>query len=118
MADIKENEMQKIIEPRYLRGVDAEGNSVLVNFAELRKLMFYNYRILDNVDANNLTEPGTYYLRTNITNADEWSLMTVFSFGWNTGVRQETVNIGGYGLKYRVMSSDGQWTEWRNIPIT
>lgn len=117
MADLKENQMSSTLTPAYIRGIDENGNSILIPFKDLKNLMFFNYNIVDNVDADTLTATGNYYLRTGITNAIEWSLLNVFNFGYGSAIWQTLVQIGGYQLRYRVRNGE-TWSSWKSISVT
>ena len=118
-ADIKESEMNIVdaSSVAYLRVLTTEGNSKLVSMKSVLQEGFYNYRIIDNQDADTLTNSGWYYLRNGITNADGWSLMLVINFGWDSAVLQLLTPIAGGSLKLRTRNgtTDNAFGSWFTI---
>ena len=78
-----------------------------------RNSIFGKFGIKSNIDANDLTETGSYYLTTGITNARTWTFFEVIKINdYNVIQKELTAN----GLNYRIRTYfEGEWKEWKEI---
>lgn len=118
-----ENELPKKSTVEYVRGLDANGNPILINKSDLasvvgelaRNIIFGRFGIKSNIDANTLTETGIYHLTTGITNANEWAFLISFKSDSDHCVQIEA-QVDNNTLRIRTKASN-TWRNWKSISI-
>lgn len=109
--DIKENEM-KIGTPALLRGLDSNGNSILVNAKSVQNIPFRGN--LSDTDVNNITTSGFYYLADGNTNCPYSSYSYLLVINLVGDAIQFNMHNASGGIQYRKMYS-GAWRGWVSI---
>ena len=83
------------------------------NVALIRDLVDNRHdSFISNVDVDNITNPGTYFLAENITNAQPYSFLLVFKS--STEISQFNYNANVTFLRIRNYRN-GNWLDW--VPI-
>ena len=121
MSDVKESALTQQSDCKWVRALDANGNSIRISKEDLasvvgelaRNLIFGKFGMKSNVNANDLIETGSYYLTTGITNARTWTFFEVIRIS-NSNVIQKELTADG--LNYRIRTCfEGVWKEWKEI---
>ena len=121
MPDVKESALTQQSDCKWVRALDANGNSIRISKEDLasvvgelaRNLIFGKFGMKSNVNANDLIETGSYYLTTGITNARTWTFFEVIRIS-NSNVIQKELTADG--LNYRIRTCfEGVWKEWKEI---
>lgn len=110
-TDIYENQMQEVSAPKYLRGIDSNGDSVItVNKQSTKNLQS------ETVDCNDMTEEGRY-------SAYKWenspynniAVLEVIMYSKDWIVQKIYAIDPGAVVYIRCFSSGKSWGEWRRI---
>lgn len=109
--DVRENEM-KIGTPALLRGLDANGNSILVNIEAVQNIPFRGN--LSNTDINNITTSGFYYLADGNTNCPYSSYSYLLVINLVGDAIQFNMHNGSGGIQYRKQYRN-VWRNWNTI---
>lgn len=109
--DIRENDMT-IGNPSLLRGLDAKGNSILVNLENVQNIPFRGN--LSNTDINNITTSGFYYLGDGNVNCPYSSYSYLLVINLVGDAIQFNMHNASGGIQYRKMYS-GAWRGWVSI---
>lgn len=126
MADKKLNEVTANATVDYVIGTLNDGSTVRISKADLaavvggllvqNHIIFGIFGVQDDVDADNLTNNGTYYLRNNIQNAMSWSYLVVFKIYGTDNIIQININSAANQLKIRTKTASG-WQSWKTISL-
>ena len=126
MADKKLNEVTANATVDYVIGTLNDGSTVRISKANLatvvgellvqNNVIFGVFGIQDDVDADNLTNNGTYYLRNNIQNAMSWSYLVVFKIYGTDNIIQININSAANQFKIRTKTASG-WQSWKTISL-
>ena len=126
MADIKESAMSTASDCKWVRALDANGNSIRISkedlasvVGELVKPLIFNTEIKNNVNVDEIFDTGFYYLYQNITGANNYSFLIVFKHydGYTTVCTQINVANDNSFIKIRTYKGN-LWTAWKNISTT
>ena len=126
MADKKLNEVTANATVDYVIGTLNDGSTVRISKANLatvvgellvqNNVIFGVFGIQDDVDADNLTNNGTYYLRNNIQNAMSWSYLVVFKIYGTDNIIQININSAANQFKIRTKTTSA-WQGWKTITL-
>ena len=111
LKHIKENEIQRGT-PSLLRGLDANGNSILASIASVQNIPFRGN--LSNTDINTVTTSGFYYLATDNRNCPYESYSYLLVINLVGDAIQFNMHNGSGGIQYRKQYG-GAWRNWRVI---